>query len=39
MAEGKSVQMLHVDPFSTEPDSLALIAEFCKANRRKRNGM
>jgi hypothetical protein len=38
MAEGKSVQMLHVGPFSTEPDTLKQIGEFMEANNLTTNG-
>lgn len=39
MTEGKSIQMLHIGPFSTEPQSLARIAEFSEAHGLKRNGV
>lgn len=39
MNEGKCVQMLHVGPFSTEPESLKEIFIFCKDNDLKRNGL
>src|SRR5687767_4277679 len=32
MAEGRSVQMLHVGPFSTEPETLQEIGTFMRAN-------
>jgi hypothetical protein len=39
MTEGKSVQMLHVGPFSSEPESLQEIAKFSEANKLTRNGL
>ncbi|MFC7524625.1 GyrI-like domain-containing protein [Parapedobacter sp. GCM10030251] len=39
MTEGKSIQMLHIGPFSMEPQSLARIAEFSEARGLKRNGV
>lgn len=39
MAEGECVQMLHVGPFSTEPESLKLIGEFMEVNKLGRNGL
>ncbi len=39
MNEGKSVQMLHVGPFSTEPESLRQIWLFMEANKLDRNGL
>lgn len=39
MHEGKSVQMLHVGPFSTEPESLRQILAFSEANKLTRNGL
>lgn len=39
MKEGKSVQMLHVGPFSTEPGSLALMAAFMSENGLTHNGL
>jgi hypothetical protein len=36
--EGKTVQMLHVGPFSTEPESLKIIGEFMSQNNLKHNG-
>lgn len=37
--EGKCVQMLHVGPFSTEPESLEIIGEFMAEHRLGRNGL
>ncbi len=37
--EGKCVQMLHVGPFSTEPESLLKIAAFTEQNNLGRNGL
>ncbi|QEC42442.1 GyrI-like domain-containing protein [Pseudobacter ginsenosidimutans] len=39
MNEGKSVQILHVGPFSTEPESLQKIADFCKEKELQQNGL
>lgn len=39
MNEGKSVQMLHVGPFSTEPESLQKIADFCLEKGLQQNGL
>ncbi len=39
MAEGLCVQMLHVGPFSTEPESLKQIGTFIEANKLGRNGL
>lgn len=39
MTEGKSVQMLHVGPFSNEPQSLQQIGTFIETNRLTRNGL
>lgn len=39
ITEGKSVQMLHVGPFSTEPESLKQIAAFCDMNKLTKNGL
>lgn len=39
MAEGRCVQMLHVGPFSTEPESLQQIGAFTEANKLERNGL
>lgn len=39
MKEGKSVQMLHVGPFSTEPESLALMAQFMAEKGLAHNGL
>ena len=39
MNEGKAVQMLHVGPFSTEPQSLQQIGAFIEANKLSRNGL
>lgn len=38
MNEGKSVQMLHIGPFSAEPDTLKKIGKFITDNKLKRNG-
>lgn len=38
MTEGKCVQLLHIGPFSTEPESLRKIMAFSKANKLERNG-
>jgi hypothetical protein len=38
MIEGKSIQMLHVGPYSTESESLKKILKFCDDNSLKRNG-
>lgn len=37
--EGKCIQMLHVGPFSTEPESLAVIMEFSEKNNLQKNGL
>lgn len=37
--EGKSVQMLHVGPFSTEPETLQQIGTFMEANKLTTNGI
>ena len=39
LKEGKSVQMLHVGPFSTEPESLALMAQFMVEKGLTHNGL
>jgi hypothetical protein len=39
MTEDRSVQMLHVGPFSTEPDSLQQISAFMETNKLSRNGL
>jgi hypothetical protein len=39
MAEGQSVQMLHIGPFSTEPVTLKQIAAFCEQNKLAKNGL
>lgn len=39
MKEGKSVQMLHAGPFSTEPESLALMAQFMAEKGLAHNGL
>lgn len=39
MKEGKCVQMLHVGPFSTEPETLKQIMEFCKEHGLQKNGL
>ena len=39
MTEGKSVQMLHIGPFSTEPITLKQIAAFCEQNKLAKYGL
>lgn len=39
MTEGKSVQMLHVGPYSTELDTLRQIGAFIEVNQLTRNGL
>jgi hypothetical protein len=39
MAEGKCVQMLHVGPYSTEPETLKEIGKFIETHKLKRNGL
>jgi hypothetical protein len=39
MTEGKSVQMLHVGPYSTEPETLREIGKFMEHYNLKRNGL
>ncbi|OQP64120.1 hypothetical protein A3860_22200 [Niastella vici] len=39
LTEGKSIQMLHVGPFSTEPETLKQIAAFADVNKLKKNGL
>lgn len=39
MTEGNSVQMLHVGPFSTEPESLLKIGAFMEENNLSKNGL
>jgi hypothetical protein len=39
MTEGKCIQMLHVGPFSTEPESVQQIMAFTEANHLGRNGL
>jgi hypothetical protein len=39
MSEGKSVQMLHIGPFSTEPESLKQIGLFISESKLKKNGL
>ncbi|MEJ7682534.1 MAG: GyrI-like domain-containing protein [Segetibacter sp.] len=39
MAEGKSVQMLHIGPFSTEPETLKQIGEFAETKKLTKNGL
>ena len=39
MNEGKCVQMLHVGPFSTEPESLEKIHRFTEGNNLSKNGL
>jgi len=38
MTEGKCVQMMHIGPFSTEPDSLVQLQAFCEENGFAQNG-
>lgn len=38
LEEGKCVQMLHVGPFSKEPESLEIMATFMEAHQFKKNG-
>lgn len=38
MAEGKSVQVLHVGPFDQEPETLQLMGEYMKARGLEKNG-
>jgi hypothetical protein len=38
LEEGKVVQMLHVGPFSKEPETLKIIREFILENEFKKNG-
>ena len=39
MEEGRSVQMLHVGPFDTEPGSLAQMSAFINENKFSQNGL
>lgn len=39
LTEGKCVQMLHVGPFSTEPETLQQIKSFIEENNLQRNGL
>lgn len=39
LQEGKCIQMMHVGPFSNEPESLAQIAAFSEKNKLERNGL
>jgi len=39
MHEGLCVQMLHVGPYSTEPETLAIMGEFMDDNRHGKNGL
>lgn len=39
MAEGNSVQMLHVGPFSTEPKTLKIMEKFMQEHQLKKNGL
>ena len=39
MTEGKCVQMLHVGPFSTEPETLLKIGAFMEENKLSKNGL
>lgn len=38
MSEGKCVQMMHIGPFTTEPESLQKILDFCDENKLAKNG-
>ena len=38
MNEGKSVQMLHVGPFDTEPETLRIMRDFITTNQLHKNG-
>ena len=39
LAEGKAVQMLHIGPFSTEPETLRQMATFMETNNLITNGL
>lgn len=39
MNEGSCIQILHIGPFSTEPESLQKMAAFSKVNHLERNGL
>lgn len=39
MKEGKTIQMLHVGPFATEPETLKQILAFATANQLTKNGL
>jgi hypothetical protein len=39
MTEGKCVQMMHIGPFATEPETLKEIMKFCENNNLKKNGL
>jgi hypothetical protein len=39
MTEGKSIQVLHVGPYSTEPETLKEIAKFAEDNKLAKNGL
>ena len=39
MKEGKCVQMLHVGPFDTEPETMEKIMKFCDVNNLNKNGL
>lgn len=39
MAEGKSVQMLHIGPFANEPETLKQMKEFIEAHKLQKNGL
>jgi hypothetical protein len=39
MKEGKCVQMLHVGPFSNEPETLCLMMQFIQQNNFSKNGL
>jgi hypothetical protein len=39
MNEGKAVQMLHMGPFSTEPETLMIMSIFMEENQFTRNGL
>ena len=39
MTEGNCVQILHVGPFSTEPESLLKLGAFMEENKLSKNGL
>lgn len=39
MHEGKCLQMLHIGPFDTEPETLAIMLEFIQQNKLGKNGL